>query len=1129
MSEKSYSYDIVQQEESETSVAEPRDIPKKCVPVYLSRLGAVYKDVDEEDYKVMSFGSDKKVKPKLVELEKPTSLVQDAPDFKFFRKNIRDGYVYIYCQADSSWLVYQTEKSKYKLIEVKNPDKALKEMRKWLDKRTFDFIFLPEDKKYKVSFSTILWTDDFREKTVNDESYFSTIDTEKWKDAKEKSSPQSLPPVYAFREDMYELRDKSSGNKLTKNIYTENITTVYKPDGNPSRKDSDKQKVIYYTLNDTLGIAEDIHDELSRFLLYKEVLNTSIRKGCEQSKLDKGNKYGDKDDGNEKDYEALYLSAALLHNMLYAKDGALNQPEHQKVEECDNKHKYQSMVQEYKITQLLAVKTRENLQKKYSEMRDVFGSVISSEDYNNALIQFIDQTLNISLVGKHLINNHLKTLKAKPDSYDSDISRNEKSEPDKWAKLNDAMTFAYLQVEGIPIDERYRQMNMAKLLAKKAVPESVAKESKELPEGQVKLDDSKIVAVTVDILKDCVLSYTGALERINENLSSNIDGLKDSINMLISEEAKIVGTRENKIAELLEEYQLEDSPGLKKRLLAGEAVNVKGETPVATGATREKIKEAGEQAIKYKKRRSRQIKQDLSELRIKRLEVFRSSKAPKRLAASAFTNLVECVGKILPPINLMFAIDSVQKGIREEKQGGSLYDGAYYTLFLFGHSFQLVQDMNVYREVPDKINKWIGRSARVRQFLAARKVLTKVAGGVVVDVALFAADCVECMRLVETRNTSAANYQFISSALGLMSGVCFTLAVTLTVSWPVVVVLVLVAVGTAVLSYYMGERSDKRKHDIWQSFLICSVFTNYIGPDKFSRKINTNIDVSSSKRYYEVAQELYLRRKRIAKDDFTYKKDNYNLQDFAEMLRLLDEMSTAYEVHFTPKDIRSYAKDSTKNYLVPTILHIDISYFGVLRYDSVDYIAYVNAGNGLGRFNASDIIEEMSETTGQGQSTMRITIKPYEILKRIQAMVTKNDYEHRDKLINSRVIYKEDDAYRVYFSPDVCLVFASRLVNTKQEDAMYDNEKVNYNGYDGEPIPITVADKRTYMPYEGADGKNIYKGLKCRLAIPVPKDSGDFSAKYYQNLYGHMEYGTGTLGELEYLDIRDINYTTKAK
>lgn len=164
---------------------------EELVAIHFSRSGLAYKKPYKDDYQFVFYG---KTAPVMKELKAP-SYFPKSDQLSFFRKGIRDGYLYIYCPSDNFWLVYKVQESnKYTLLEGDGSDAAREAIgfikSKGKGKKGEGCVFLPEKDEYFAAFSSFVWTKEYLNKAVKNRnsanSIFVKIDIKKWTEAKKK-------------------------------------------------------------------------------------------------------------------------------------------------------------------------------------------------------------------------------------------------------------------------------------------------------------------------------------------------------------------------------------------------------------------------------------------------------------------------------------------------------------------------------------------------------------------------------------------------------------------------------------------------------------------------------------------------------------------------------------------------------------------------------------------------------------------------------------------------------------------------------------------------------------------------------------------------------------------------------
>jgi hypothetical protein len=487
---------------------------------------------------------------------------------------------------------------------------------------------------------------------------------------------------------------------------------------------------------------------------------------------------------------------------------------------------------------------------------------------------------------------------------------------------------------------------------------------------------------------------------------------------------------------------------------------------------------------------------------------------------------------VLSGVNMAAAGIKVLFEVTDDNEQVTALDKVYYGLYIFGSSFEYMKKGAHLVDITNlDLAKTFGLKATVRM-----KALSGFAKTFVADVVIFAAECVNSYRLLRGRNSEAAGLNLISAGLSLLSAACISAAFLL-VTGPVgIVVLVVLAIGLAVAAYCFGERAADKEYDVWQSFLINSIFSNYYYKPIFGDLENANIKENPTNIHDKVAQELYNSREEFAINNYYYKNKEYNLQNFIKMLELLDEMATLFDVNVATKGL-NYSYEGTGNYIIPANLTIDMSYFGVTRFDSVDYFLYIDVfpdGNSSGVVLRDGVelnpLREQDAISEYGQSQLTLTFNIWQALHNIKNRICANK-EDADMLKKKGIL--SADASHITYPPDMTIVFGCRLVNSAQE--------ANPGFPNPEALPtVTIPagtaseissanrndNKRTYLPWE-ENGSEIFNGFKCRAAIPVPANTKDFSAWYYRNIYGHMVSGIGTMEDLTAIELRDIAYDTK--
>ncbi|MDR1501090.1 MAG: hypothetical protein LBT43_01370 [Prevotella sp.] len=1121
MSYNSFVYDNSLIEEKQA----PVEVPKGMVAIRFSRRGLAHRYVQKDDYKLMGFGGNDT--PVLNKLTPPA--FGEAGELCFYRKGIRDGYIYVCDPVAKFWLVYKVTDYKYMLIAESDSSKA-KEIAKKTGNKTSQGIVLPEKDEYMVSFSPVYWTSDFLNNAVKTnkirDSLFTKINIKGWKDAVKQKAPAKLPAAYTFGEDMYELTDLANNRNPFKNIEN-SVSDIYKSADNASQAGkvySDKQKILYFTLDDTLGVVEDLGIEMIRFVLYKEAFNRAVQKCVPISDILSGK--SSTREGSNEEYQSLYSSATILHNMLYSNGGALNQKEHQYDKESDGKHKYQSKVQKYKLTKLLAVDERKILQDKYEILRDLLGRIMSSGEYKKEIEPFIEQSNLIKFAGQSLLMEHLKLLYIQPDCFDSDISLNNESGEDKWRQLIEDMSLAYMKIDDPDIKEK--DSPVVKLLNQVIIFETLAKESRKDAEKfsnageKISLTDNSVKNLILGSLR---ISTTVLLGIIQTKREKNID-IGRAINKLFAQNVDIVASRKMQISDILTKYNIKHTPETVSDLYNKQPEKMK---PRDTAKRKGKIQRGVDNAKLYNRRRFDQNMLDIKNLEIDAFEVKKT--LPKWMEAKGY---IEGMDIVLSGVNMAAAGIKVLFEVTDDNKQVTALDKVYYGLYIFGSSFEYMKKGSHLVDITNfDLAKTFGLKTTVRL-----KALSGFAKTFAADVIIFAAECVNSYRLLKARNPEAAFLNFISAGLSLLSAACISAAFLLVTGIVGIIILVVLAIGIAVAAYFLGKRAGDKEYDVWQSFLINSIFSNYYNEPLIGKKINTNLIINSNKSYNDIAYDLYKNRKLFAIDNYYYKKKEYNLQNFVEMLRLLDEMATLFEVNIATKGL-NYSYEGTGNYIIPANLTIDMSYFGVTRFDSVDYFLYIDVfpeGNSSGVV-LKDGVElnpqrEEDAISEYGQSQLILTFNIWQALHNIKNRICANKEDAT--MLKKKGILSADESHITYPS-NMTIVFGCRLVNSAQEVSsnlpnLEKTPTVTIPAGVGTEIPLADPNdnKRAYLPWE-ENGTEIFQGFKCRAAIPVPANTNDFSSWYYRNIYGHMVSGVGTMEDLTAIELRDIAYTIKEK
>jgi len=1104
-----YDTDLIEENIIEENLLDqlPERKTDDLVAIHFSRRGLAYKNIYKEDYQFVFYG---KTAPVLKELKAP-SYFPESKEFAFFRKGIRDGYLYIYCPSDNFWLVYEVKECKdYILLTGDGSDAAreaiefIKSKRK--GRKTESCIYLPEKDEYFVAYSSFVWTKDYLDKAVKNvnsgDSPFVSIDVKRWAEAKKNKNPLVLPNAYIFEEDIYELRDKSGSNPYKHIVSQEgNMYTIGDYAARAS-KYSDDQTVLYFTLDDTLGVVEDLNAEMKRYISYQNEFSQAVQRCKPMSHSSKSNAGGE-----SKEFEALYSSTATLYNMLYANGGALNMPEHKSDKSTDGGHKYQSLVQKYKFTKLLAVEERKAIQKKYIVLRDLLGKLMECKAYKKEVNTFLGQSSSIAFMGQSILMSHLWVLLNKPDSFDAEISLNDEDPTkDKWAGKVKEIVMAYLKLPNAGEDA---SSPLVKLLRKPVDMEDVDTERKNkpyyLPETELQADFN--IESATDLLLGCIkiatTGYTGLAEH-----SNNIKNLEKSINKLVGINDNIVQNRKAKIAEILAKYGIGHDSEFVDELYRENEMNIKDRAKT-NNATAQKVQSEIKESKVHQRYRLKQNKAEIGKLEADLLEVNSKGRIPAWIKKGNWDGFVKGLEQIIDPINLCFTAMKIMEDAKDENNKVTISDCLYYSLLILGSSFDMAKKGYQILTFSDEV-------AKVAKLTKGMKLAKGLMKGIAIDVVLFAAECVNSYRMLSMRNSKAAYYNTLSAGLLLMSGVCATVALCL----PMIglIILLVVAAALMVASYYSEQRADKMKHDVWQSFLICSIFSNYYEETFWGRRIDTNIEETSDTEYYKVAEDLYEYRSEIAINNYYYKNKEYNLQDFTEMLCLLDEMSTCFEINISLKKV-DYSYEATGNYIIPTNLSVAISYFGTTRFNAVDYFFYIETfpiGNSakvtpLASCGINPLRKDEIQTE-EGKQTLTLTFDIWKALHEIKNTIC-NDERRVAELVSKNVLTLAEprSESHIIYPTTMTFTFGCRLVNEGQEKSS------NQSGND---------QKRIYLPWKDGE-QEVYKGFKCRVGIPVPKNIKDFSAFYYRNIYGHLLSSVGTLDELSALQLREIPYTTK--
>lgn len=1122
MSYVSFVYDNTLVEEKQENKKNQTSIEEKenMIAIRFSRKGLAYRKIQKKDYKLTYFS---KIAPTLKELKAP-SYFPKSDEFAFFRKGIRDGFLYVYCPSDDFWLIFEVNNYKYKLLVGDGSEKA-DEVVKLIKRKEDRCIYLPEKDEYFVAFSSFAWTEDYINKAVKDrkseDSIFTSVNIKRWIEAKKKKNPVVLSNAYIFKEDLYELRDLANTDNPYLNITSSVSTDIYEVGEYTARANeySDKQDALYFTLDDTLGIVEDLKTEIIRFICYKKEFNDAVQR-CKPMADSKK----DSTDNMDKDLEALYSSAVLLYNMLFSEEGTLNQKDHKSHKSRDGKHKYQSLVQEYKFTKLLAVDARKELQKKYVILRNLLGTIMGSNDYKKEIKTFIGQSKTITLAGQGLLVNHMKVLQVRPDSYDSDIRLKNETEEDRWEDFISQLSLAYLKMTK---DKRIKDKNspLIKLLSEIVYPQDVINERKAVRQSTnpnsmeiVTLSDNSIRSLVFD----CMITTATVFVGIADMKLNPIKELSESINKLLDRNTEIISYRTTIIRSLLEKHRV-NSPGLAYELYR-EADSNKRQRLINKAAQNRDVDEIQREvnnAREYKRKALRDRTAQIDDLQVQEMEL--STKNKSRTWANV-KDFGEGLEKILASINMAFAAKTVIDELNDPNKKADAFDYIYYGLFLFGSSFQVVKNTQLVPLVNESLNGVFKIGAKM-----------KIAKGFFLDLVIFVAECVDSYRILKGRNSETAYYNTISAGLSLLGGACLSIVFVASIPIVGIIILVVAAVGLFVASYFIGMRAKDKEYDLWQSFLVNSIFSNYTEWKFRGDDIDANIIDNQNSKYYEVAQLLYYRREKIAIDNYYYKNKEYNLQNFTEMLRLLDEMATLFDVNVRLNKI-DYSYEGTGKYIIPTNLSIGISYYGTTRFNAIDYFFYVDVfpiGNSAGvkprRMSGISPSSEEEITMDDGQKKVTLTFNVWQILHNIKDALCR-DYDSFTELKGKKVLEPMDPEgkeWHIYYPTNMTFSFGCRLVNTNQEDELL--KYVLDNTSDQTlPPPNSHAQKRTYLPWKDGDN-NIYKGFKCRICIPVPKDKRDFSAWYYREIYTHLVSSVGTLEELQNLELRDIAYEIKDK
>lgn len=1097
----------------------PINVSKGWIGIHFCRRGLAYKNAQKDDYKLIKF--EKNDIPLFEEVAPP--YFKEIESLCFYKKGIRDGFIYIYDPDGKFWLMYKVTGHKCRLITESDSEIAQETADKIGKTTESSYLKLPEKDKYYVAFSSAGWTRDYLDSIVkkveSGNTIFTLIDVAAWKKANKAKSPKTLPATYTFNEDMYELQGKHNDKNIGGNIESSGFSNAYLAGAEKASKYG-KQKILYFTIDDTLGVAEDLQTEMIRFILYKEAYNRAVQMYVPVSEI--LNKQRSEREGSDDEYRALYSSTAILYNMLYSTGGGLNQTEHQHDKENDNKHKYQSKVQKYKLTKLLAVNERKALQQKYAALRDLLGRIMSSDEYEKEIEPFLRQSEMIKFAGQSLLMDHLKLLYIQPDCFDSDISLNDESGKDKWRQLIEDMVMAYMKIE----DEDIKKIDspVIKLLNQVIVFETLVKSRdsstpklSNTGEG-VSLTDNSLKSLILSSLRISTTVLLGIIKRKREK---NID-IGRAINKLFAQNIDIVSNRKMKISDVLSKYNINHTPEMINNLYNKQSENIKGKG----GKTKkEKIKKGIQDAKAYKRRKFNRNIREIDVLEIEVIEVRET--LPKWMEAKEY---IEGINHVISVVNMATAGIKVLSEITDENKQVTSLDMIYYGLYIFGSSFDYMKSTTQFVEIVNiDVAKVFGLKSAVRM-----KALSGMAKNLVADVIIFAAECVNSYRMLRARNHWAATYNMISASLSLMSAVCLTAAFMLTGIG--VVVLIIAAIGLAVAAYFTGERAGKLEYDLWQSFLINSIFSNYVGKTGVFSRINTKLEEDINSKYYEISNDLYDMKSEIAINNYYYKNKEYNLQNFIEMLQLLDEMSVCFEVNVALRT-SDYSYDNTRNYIIPTNLAINMSYFGITRFDSVDYFLYIDVfpeGNQLGVILKGGVelnpMKEEDTISEYGQSEFILTFNLWQALHNI-ANGIRNNKEDAEVLKEKDIL--SADGTKIIYPSSMTITFGCRLVNSTQEittdlpalrdtstitiDALPNAEFGNNNRNDG---------KRAYLPWE-KNGTEIFRGFKSRVGMPVPADTGDFSARYWRYIHSHMVSGIGTMEDLVGIKLRDIAYDTK--